>query len=142
MKKQPWHIGFDSVVDPDFDELGGELTLEQIRHPTLSWAQCWNPKPVYSDGDPLRYAQKLRYLIKGQRDQLNQLFQRLQTAGNFKTQIALKRLRLEAVCELLLAAQRSKWPKFGFRNTKCRGCIPYNGRHTMNYWATGQVDCW
>ena len=27
-------------------------------------------------------------------------------------------------------------------NPGCCGCIPCNGRHTPNYWGTGQPDCW
>ena len=194
-RRHNWFVDPDAIcgVDPDFDDLGGELTLEQIRHPVLSLAQSY--KTPAGDGDPDGLTKKWK---RQQRQALNQkwwrlrqissrwdrlakrlikdlmawrkrrledlsqrltavaspkaqlmrkqavlqaLSQRLAAAPDYKAQIERKQLNLWTLSQRFLHAQLKDYPAFPWTG-KCQRCVPYNGRFTVNYWATGQKDPW
>jgi len=178
------------VIDPDFDDLGGEPTLAQWRDPVLTLGDMWNPVHPTS-GDPVGFMarQRNRKVVKiyRQQRQLQDLGIRLRKTQNLRLRRAKERLRrrgarlhqlmdwqmrrrgpqwnwlpkiekwmttrqgqilasrrkqLSVLSKRFLLTQFKTWPKFNFARLKCNKCIPYNGHHTINYWATGQADCW
>jgi hypothetical protein len=169
-RKTPGFYRKHPVIDPDFDNLGGELTLAQIRDPGLTLAQIWNPISP-TGGDPIYWYKQQRERLRDQHNRLRllarrlkaayklriprahervlRLSQRLEAASSFEAQIACKQELLQKLAKRFLAAQLKTYPKFNFGRAfpaggycKCNKCIPYNGHHTINYWATGQTDCW
>lgn len=131
-RKTPVFFNRFPVIDPDFDNLGGELALAQIRDPGLTLAQIWNPISPGA-GDPIGHPQRR---IDHNRYRLRKLARRLKAAFSCKREL------LQKLSRQFLLAQFKTWPKFNFAQLKCNKCVPYNGRHTINYWATGQADCW
>jgi hypothetical protein len=131
------YLGAD-LIDPDFDEIGGELTLQQVR----------NPLPTYlaSDTPPEggKYATKpYGYWARKQRLQGEQ-----QGKLNIVQQLEL---RLDRVRKNYNEMLRRFWVmqnrfntaiRSGVLNPKCRRCIPYNGYHTPRYWGRKQKDPW
>jgi hypothetical protein len=191
--KTPGFYRYHPILDPDFDDLGSELTLAQWRNPVLTLGDMWNPVHPMG-GDPVGFIQRQRdrkvAKIYRQQRQLQDLGMRLRKAQNLHLRRAKERLRrrgarlhqlmdwqmrrrgpqwnwlpkiekwmttrqrqilasrrkqLSVLSQRFLAAQLKSYPKFNFGNWwiyKCKECVPYNGHHTPNYWATGQADCW
>jgi hypothetical protein len=140
LQKGPKIAGFTPVIDPEFDNMGGDLTLAQIRAPVLSLAQCCKSYHPFG-GDPDLYIQNQRAHIADRHYRLEKLMFRLRRSR--KNPNKRKRAQLILLNQRFLAAQLRKYPKFTFsKNAKCNSCVPYNGHHTPNYWATGQTDCW
>lgn len=100
------------LLDPDFDEMGGELTYSQIREPLISYQE--DPSP---------------YLIRYRRHERIRLRQQ---------QVRLARLTLR----LWRVQRRTWPRFHFQHNPVCDKCVPYNWQFTPGYWATGQKDLW
>lgn len=125
------------VLDPDFDELGGELTWAQIVDPV------WAPlvKSSLGSGDPEGLKAQNRDRLQRRHRQLQRLAGRLRAAQNL--QLIRTKDRIQRSARRLPVAHLASYPKFSFpKNHKCNPCVPYNGHHTPYYWGTGQADCW
>lgn len=132
--KKSWLTGTYPTIDPYFDEMGGELTLAQISSPVPTADE---DAASYLDRCHRRIHDKIRY----QRYKLRQLWERLKEARQL--QLWRARERLQRLITRFLNVQLRSYPKFYFPdNQACTHCIPYNGHYTINYWATGQKDCW
>lgn len=113
---------FDAAVllDPDFDDFDGDLTLGQICKPQ---ADLYVSRK--GAGDPgawnERNSEDRKKLREAERERLR-LYREAERA---------KELKYAAV-----GARRER------RDYKCQRCIPYNGHHTPDYWGTGQKDPW
>ena len=111
------------TLDPEFDELGGELTFHQITDPL--------PEP---DEEPKNfYARRWQQLYDARLYRRRTASRALRRA--IRNVIHYKRVRLNYAYERFQHALPNL-------NKKCSRCYPYNGHHTPNYWGTGQADCW
>jgi hypothetical protein len=125
------------VLDPYFDEMGGDLVLAQIIDPVHSPAT----KSAPGSGDPEGLKALNRYRLQHQHRRLQRLAKRLRAAQNL--QLSRTKDRIQRSARRLPVAHLASYPKFRFpKNHKCNPCVPYNGHHTPYYWGTGQADCW
>lgn len=139
--KHPFHI--NQVLDPDFDDVGGELTLKQVRDPVWapsvkSGAGAGDP---WSPGLPRRQIERRVNMLARRQGRRRRELDRL--VERFHGAMQQRRQQLDLLVKRFHRATLQGYPKFRFgKNQACNACVPYNGRHTANYWATGQVDCW
>lgn len=113
------HYRWYPNVDPDFDEMGGELTLHQISDPLPE-----------GDEEPAHYLARVqaRWYQARYRARLVQQAAALQAAKNTAyKQIRESRYRLIDLSARFDVAARTL-------NSACCGCIPYNGYLTPSYW--------
>lgn len=111
-------------VDPEFDEMGGELTLHQISDPVPE-----------GDEDTAHYRGRMR--AKQEQADYRARVRRQAEALRVAKQEAHKQIR-EAQYRLIDLAARFHTASRQL-NTACRGCIPYNGHYTPYYWSLGQA---
>lgn len=130
-----WHTTYPGV-DPDFDEMGGELTLHQIADP-VPMAHTEAYPGQYRRQHCGREWQKIRERW----NRFYDLESRLNQAWN---RIALNnRNHIQYLAHQLVDIRTKNYPRFVFHdNMRCNKCIPYNGSHTRDYWGTGQKDPW
>jgi hypothetical protein len=126
--------GVTVLIDPEFDELGGELTFAQIADPV--------PNP--DSDEPYNYRQtRLRCAIRAreryeqQREQRHKEYEKKRAEHYLAQQTREHVLRWCKYWRVIDVQQQ-----LDITEVKCRCCIPCNGRHTPNYWGTGQPDCW
>jgi hypothetical protein len=116
----PWYPN----VDPDFDEMGGELTLQQIADPLPG-----------IDEEPRHYFARVR-VRKDEQARYRRhvaLREALRAAKLTAHKQNLEdRYRLLDLTARFAVAARSL-------NAGCRGCIPYNGHLTPRYWEPAQA---
>jgi hypothetical protein len=115
----PWYPN----VDPDFDEWGGELTLHQIADPVPEGVE--EPAHYLARVHARDYQARYRARLLKQADALRE------AKATAYQQIRESRRRL-----VLLAARFDRAARY--LNGACRGCIPYNGIYTRNYWDSVQ----
>ena len=130
------------LIDPDFDEMGGELTFKQIVDPVPA-AETEAYPGQYQRGHQHQLWQEL----KMRRHRLEWWAKCLQREEDIILERASLRLRNLSIrfvrMQLKGPTIRESFPQFFFHgNQRCNHCIPYNGRHTPNYWRTGQADPW
>jgi hypothetical protein len=116
----PWYPN----VDPEFDEMGGELTLHQIS----------DPLPA-GDEEPASYLARKRARDNNARYYARSLERAaaLQAAKNTAyQQIEESRHRLAVLVTRFDRAALSL-------NKVCNSCIPYNGYLTPNYWSSARA---
>jgi len=118
------HYRWYPNVDPDFDELGGELTLQQIADPLpVCEGEAWEYLPYRRAKERARYQARL---LK-QAEQADALRAVKQAAHR---QIREAWARLDALKVRYHAGAR-------YLNHMCRGCIPYNGCNSPpEYWSS------
>jgi hypothetical protein len=114
-----WHIS--QTLDPDFDELGGELTYAQIADPL--------PEP---DEDPPPYFARL-YRRQYEQERYQRERKRRIALLAMRNEVQGMRTRLASTMARFYRATRNL-------NPMCNRCRPYNWHHTPGYWGTGQVD--
>lgn len=128
--------GYDTCIDPEFDELGGALTLAQIIDPVPA---------VETEAYPGQYRRlQNRWSwqeFKQKRHRIDYAAKTLQRAENIILERA--RSRLKEISIRFVQVRSKEYPTFRFiSNPRCNRCIPCNGHHTPDYWGTGQPDCW
>ena len=122
--------GTHYFVDPDFDHLGGELTLTQIEDPL---------PPMFDRGNDC-LADRERAILAHRHYLFDHLAKRFDVTAHLHLSRARERLQRAAY---LLRVRPFDLPMFHFwQNGPCNCCVPYNGHFTRDYWGTGQADCW
>jgi hypothetical protein len=132
-----------TLLDPEFDELGGELTLWQIANPLPE--PDGNKQWCKADSERERRIRELyekgRELLEQHRNlEQQQHILELERLGHEQRQFNDQYHHVVRWCRhwRVIDVQR----QLNIKEVKCRCCIPYNGHHTPNYWGTGQQDCW
>jgi hypothetical protein len=118
-----WHV--PPVLDPDFDEMGGEVTIEQLI--TLQ-------PQIYEHPDARQRARRALARIRGEVRQ-RRYRKAVEATEGITLEITIMRDQFRRVTDRYRRALRNL-------NPRCNRCVPYNGSHTPNYWGTHQPDPW
>jgi hypothetical protein len=112
-------------VDPDFDEMGGEITIEQL----ISLVP-----QVYER--PYAKQQARKAIARIHEEAWQKRYEKaVEATEEITLEITIMRDQFRRVTDRYQRALRNL-------NPRCNRCIPYNGSYTPNYWNTGQRDPW